>query len=306
MKKSFEVMGIGAVVIDELFVLSHYPTPDEKVEIEKSLIQTGGPVPTALRQLARFNLATSFGGKIGSDERGSIICHSLESSGVDVSLLMEEKGKVSGFASIWIDIKNKTRAIAFSAGDLSPFKETDFNLDDLPNTKILHIDGRDYDSIKTVISHYKSWGTLISIDTGNYRERTCELLKLVDIIIMPRRFAVSCFGDMGPVQLVQSCRKTYPQAEGIFITDGDAGSWGWYQDRNGRQPAFKVQVEDTTGAGDVHAGGILYGILQGWEIEYIMKFAAAAAAIKCKVLGNQDSLPTLDMVNDLISFDRFE
>ncbi len=51
-------------------------------------------------------------------------------------------------------------------------------------------------------------------------------------------------------------------------------------------PAYVApDVVDTTGAGDVFRAGLIYGELQGWDIERTARFAAAAAALNCGAMG---------------------
>ena len=50
-------------------------------------------------------------------------------------------------------------------------------------------------------------------------------------------------------------------------------------------PAFKVEVVDTTGAGDAFMGGLSYGLLQGWDLARVATFANACAALCCTKVG---------------------
>jgi sugar/nucleoside kinase (ribokinase family) len=59
---------------------------------------------------------------------------------------------------------------------------------------------------------------------------------------------------------------------------------------------FQVKVADTTGAGDVFHGGFIYGLLQNWEVENILRFANAVAALKCLDLGGRRGIPTLEKI----------
>ncbi len=55
-------------------------------------------------------------------------------------------------------------------------------------------------------------------------------------------------------------------------------------DRDGNfvdSPAFDVPVVDTTSAGEVFKAGVIYGYLQGWPLDRMLRFANAAAALKC-------------------------
>jgi 2-dehydro-3-deoxygluconokinase len=52
-----------------------------------------------------------------------------------------------------------------------------------------------------------------------------------------------------------------------------------------RVPALKVEVVDTTGAGDAFMGGLSYGLLRGWDFERVGLFANACAALCCTKVG---------------------
>ena len=52
-----------------------------------------------------------------------------------------------------------------------------------------------------------------------------------------------------------------------------------------RVQAPTVPVVDGCGAGATFSAGIIYGYLQGWELERTVRFATAAASLKCTVVG---------------------
>src|SRR5262249_21737610 len=60
----------------------------------------------------------------------------------------------------------------------------------------------------------------------------------------------------------------------------------------GRQPGFKIDVVDTTGAGDAFHGAFTLGLVDGLPIREWARMACAAAALKCMRLGSRAGLPT--------------
>ena len=67
-----------------------------------------------------------------------------------------------------------------------------------------------------------------------------------------------------------------------------------------RVPGFAVDAVDTTGAGDVFHAGAVYGLLQGWPVDDTLRFAAAAAALKCERIGGRPGIPTLERALRLV------
>lgn len=298
----YDIEGIGLVVVDELILLPEYPEPDTKIKIIDGVKQVGGPVPTALKLLSKLGLNCHFIGKIGNDDNANFIESKLAQSGLDNSGLIRECGK-SGFSQVWTDVKNNTRTIAYSTGTLSSLSDSDFNFDNLPQAKILHIDGFTNIGIRKTIEYYKEKGAKISIDTDNFSEEILEIIDIVDFIIMPKRFAVQFVGNYSMTTLADKMKEEYPSASAIILTDGVNGSVCNYNGKIITQKAFNVEVVDTTGAGDIHTGGLLYGLFNGWEMDKSLQFASACAALKCKHIGN-GTLPDINTINDFLKNER--
>ena len=64
--------------------------------------------------------------------------------------------------------------------------------------------------------------------------------------------------------------------EGCLAARGSEFLRGW---------APAVSVVDGCGAGATFSAGFVYGYLRGWGLEYTMRFAIAAASLKCTVVG---------------------
>ena len=63
------------------------------------------------------------------------------------------------------------------------------------------------------------------------------------------------------------------------VKEGAIGSHIATGDRKIFMPAERVQVEDTNGAGDAYAGGVLYGLCRGLDIEGCSRIGTRAGAL---------------------------
>lgn len=73
--------------------------------------------------------------------------------------------------------------------------------------------------------------------------------------------------------------------------------------QNGRGeiiPGFRVEVTDTTAAGDTFNGALVTGLLEDLPLESAIKFAHAAAAISVTRFGAQTSIPTREEVEEFL------
>ena len=65
----------------------------------------------------------------------------------------------------------------------------------------------------------------------------------------------------------------------VYICDSDIT-----MDALGEQPFFinePIPIVITLGAGDVFHGAFAFGLIEGWETATTLRFAAAAAALRC-------------------------
>ncbi len=66
-------------------------------------------------------------------------------------------------------------------------------------------------------------------------------------------------------------------------------------------PPIRVEVVNGLGAGDAFGGALCHGLLQGWELARLVRFANAAGAIVASRLECSPAMPTADEVEALVS-----
>jgi sugar/nucleoside kinase (ribokinase family) len=128
-----------------------------------------------------------------------------------------------------------------------------------------------------------------------------ELMGLVDHLVVPQCFA----------EARTKCGHPGPAAEGLLrphhhavvVTCGARGSWyvGEGMSEAAHQPAFQVQVVDTTGCGDVFHGAYAAGLVKEMDLGARVRFASAVAAIKATRRGGQAGCPTLAEVEAFLA-----
>jgi len=97
---------------------------------------------------------------------------------------------------------------------------------------------------------------------------------------------------------LRALRTRLPQV--LCVTLGPRGAMALEGDELVCQPAFQVDVVDTTGAGDVFRGGFIYARLHGYDIRDTLRFAVAAAAASCRRLGAMAGVPSLEETLELV------
>ncbi len=299
---NYDVVGLGQCCIDYLGVVGQYPDINEKSEISDLTVQGGGPVATAMVTLTRLGARTAFVGKISDDYFGDSIKESLTSEFVNIDNIIVEKDKRSQFAFITIEKETGKRTIFWSKATVTPLGPDEVNRNLISTAKILLLDGLMKEGSMEAAKHARDAGVTVVIDAGSMREGSLELVKMSDYFIASEDFARQHYNGNNPKAAATDLLGL--GAETVIVTLGEKGSISVSKKSYLYQPAFKVEAVDTTGCGDVFHGAFIFGLLQRWDLNKIMRFASATAALKCRKVGGRTAIPDLREVEEFLEEDN--
>ncbi|MFH1335512.1 MAG: PfkB family carbohydrate kinase [Candidatus Zixiibacteriota bacterium] len=294
-KLKYDCVGLGVNAADYLSILDPYPQLDDKVDVVKSSVQGGGPVPTAMVTLAKLGAKVAYIGKVGDDADGELVRWQLEKEGVDTRFVMVDKKIKTSRAYIWVDKGSGKRTVALDRDKKNFLSEKELGFLKSISTKFLHLDAREPKINILAAQWAKRQFAQVCLDVGSLRKGAEKVFPYVDHLIVSRRFACGFTGTSDPYvacgELLKNGCKT------IVVTIGEKGCICGTEDKMFHSPGFKVKVVDTTGAGDVFHGAFIYGLLKGWSLKRTAEFANAYAAMKCRKLGGRAGIPTLKEVS---------
>ena len=296
----FAVVGLGQCAYDILGRVDAYPAVDAKVELGEILFQGGGPVATALATLARLGIATAFFGRVGDDDFGARIRSGLLAAGVDCGNLLTDPGRTSQFAFIAVEKGSGLRNIFWTRGSARPLSFSEIDPVPIRGCRILHLDGLQREASFAAARIAREAGVTTVLDGGSLRNGTTDLLPLIDHLVVSEKFALQAAGGSEPRRALEKLLSHGARA--VTVTVGERGSHTLSREgEEFHQRAFPVNAVDTTGCGDVFHGGYIYGVLQGWELQRTVRFAAACAALKTRALGGRTAIPTLSEVEAFLA-----
>ena len=288
------VTGIGQCSLDYLGLVDVYPHADTKKEVLTWQEEGGGPVATALVALERLGISCSFYGITGDDEAGRKIRQLLVDEGIDVKGLLQRKESSSQLAFIAVEKDTGRRTIFWKRPSGKALQPEDLDEDFLIGSDLLLIDGLMLDVSLAAVKKAAELNIPVMLDAGSARPGMPELAGCCDYVVASEVFAEGLGWELTP----QALLKKYDSlgARALTITLGERGSITAADGRIIRMPAFKVEAVDTTGAGDVFHAGYIFGLLHGWDLERVVRFASAVAAIKCRQMGGRQGIPRMDEV----------
>jgi sugar/nucleoside kinase (ribokinase family) len=276
--------------VDYVYRLPVYPRPDgpeSKVRIADHLISYGGQTATTLCTCAALGLRTKYIGVFGSDSGGQAVRHALEKRGVDLADAVT-RDVPNGFAVILLDNRKGERVVLWSRAPGLELGDT-LPPDVFSTARLLHVDDTDYDAAIRASALARAAGLPVTSDIERVTDRTAELVAAVTTPI----FAGGVPEDLtGETDTERALRKLRREHRGLLcVTLGSRGAMLLHGDTLYHEPAGKVDVVDTTGAGDVFRGAFIHALLRGDLPASILRFAVVAATISCTRLGAISSVP---------------
>jgi len=290
----FDVVGFGFNTQDHVCVVPRPPRIDAKQRLRAYTRMPGGQVPTALVALQRWGLRTAYVGPFGDDDGGRAQQAALSAEGIDLRGCRTRSGVASQTAVILVDEVTGERTVLWTRPAALPLRADELDREMLTAGRALLLDADDADSAILAASLARAAGALVMLDVDEPGPRTDALLAFTDAVIVAAHFPRRHTGiaDLGGALRQIAARGPTLAA----ATLGAGGALACAEGRTLYVPPFRVVVVDSTSAGDLFHAGCLYGLLQGWPVERALRFASAAAALACTVLGGRASIPTLDQV----------
>jgi ribokinase len=298
-RMSIAVVGLGQVCVDYRGIVPFYPKEDSKIELISLFSVVGGPAAVAMMCLSRLGVRTALIGSIGDDHFGNMIVQALSKRGVFYEDLKHTAGASSQFAFILVTAGSGARTILWTRGSAPHLRADEVNLMPYRSARILHVDGLMTEAACEAARQARKMGMTVVMDAGTFRDGSRELVSMVDVLIASETFALPLVPYGAGVEDQLSALKALGPRD-VVITLGQRGSVGLSGGVVYREEAYKIKAIDTTGAGDVYHGAYIYGLLQGWDMPACMRFASAAAALKCAAPDPLDALPGLDAVSTLM------
>ena len=101
-------------------------------------------------------------------------------------------------------------------------------------------------------------------------------------------------------EIIEILKKKYPKCK-VLLTLGSKGACCYDGDKTYSVGCYKVNVVDTTAAGDTFTGYFIYGVLNNYSIEDSLVLATTASAVCVGRNGAADSVPLKSEIDSLIN-----
>jgi sulfofructose kinase len=300
--RPFDVVGFGLNSLDLLTVVAEYPASNTKQRLQRFARVPGGQMATATAVCARLGWNARYVGRFGDDEFGTLSRESLTQLGVDVSASRTIAGATNQFAVVLVDARSGARTVLWDRHPALATDPADVSRDAVTSGRLLIVDCHEVAAAAQAARFAREAGIPTIIDVEKVRPAIAELLQQIDAIIAAQEFPTALTGYENLGEALAAIGREF-KTPLVCVTLGEEGSLAWCNGREIRTPAFQIDCVDSTGAGDAFRGGFAAACLRepNGDVEDVLAYANATAALNCRVLGGRGGIPTAEEVDYLLA-----
>jgi sugar/nucleoside kinase (ribokinase family) len=299
--RPFDIAGFGLNSVDLVAVVAEYPASNSKQRLQRFARLAGGPIATAMAACVRLGLRASYVGNFADDDMGVFSKASLEAAGVDVAASWTVSGATNQFSLILVDARSGERTVMWDRHPSLTIEPADVSQAAVTAGRMLLVDCQETAASARAARYAREAGVATIADVEKVRPGIADLLQYTDAIIAAEEFPTALTGSEGLGHALQTIGRDF-NAPLVAVTLGLKGSLAWCNGREIRTPGFSIGCVDSTGAGDVFRGAFAAACLQqpDGDVEDVLAFANAAAALNCRALGARGALPSAAEVDSLL------
>ncbi len=296
MPPEFDFVGVGGIACDLVMQVERLPLADDKYPAQWIGRLPGGFIANATCAAARLGLRTAYAGWVGDDADGRLLADSFAEFGVEAAGLLRVAGAQTPFTLVITDGSGK-RTILLPSFPLYEQPLAGAQLELAGRARAVYTFPRDPAWCEQLHRAARQGGGLFALDVESAAPLRGDDLRraiaLADVFFVAEG-ALEALGLTPLETLIHA-------GQWAIVTAGGRGAYGLVAGEQAVfQPAFRVPVIDSTGAGDCFHAALLAARLEGAALPEALAFASAAAALKVQHRGARGGLPTRAQVEALL------
>jgi sulfofructose kinase len=292
------VVCLGTAVVDTIYAVERLPLAPGKNYAQSVMRIGGGVAANAAVTVAALGGAGILWSRVGDDAVGDEIVRELAEWQVDVAGVRQMPGLASPISTVLLDPAGDRQIVNYLDGRLFTDAEG-LPLAELAAADALLCDVRWLPAVSAALAAAKARGLPRIIDFELVPEQgVASFIEAASHVAFAREALAQIAGTDDLAEgLERLGRRT---AAWLAVTCGEEGIYWRDGGRLCHQPAFAVEAVDTLAAGDVFHGALALAVAERQPIADAVRFAAAAAAVKCTRFGGREGIPDRAAVEQLM------
>ena len=276
------------------------------ISVRKRMV-AGGSASNAVAAIAQLGGKAALIGKIGNDEVGNFYREDLVKNNVTPLLLTSSL--MSGCCIVLITPDGE-RTFCTYLGAVADLKAEDIRKESFVGYDICHVEGylvQDHALIECALRTAKEQGCTVSLDLASYNVVNENhsflkdlIYKYVDIVFANEDESFA-YTHQNPEEAVASIAK---ECEIAIVKVGKRGSYIRQGDQVHHIGAITSNCLDSTGAGDLFAGGFLHALSDGFDLRRCGEIGTIAAGRVVEIVGTKLPEETWDEIRRICALYR--
>ncbi len=268
-----KVVALGHATLDHVFGIETAALPPAKLRARTYARRVGGMGAVAALAARAAGAEVDFIGRVGDDPTGEAVRERLSSVGIDTTQLNAFAHAQTPVAAVLVDARGERLTCGYRGsalpGDPSWFE--------VPDCDAVCTDPRWPPGAARVMREARERGIPSVLDAELTEGEILEgLVPLASHAV----FSETGLAAWRPGPPEQALRIAVSSGAKIAaVTRGEHGVLCWDGSSFLELPSFRVEVRDTTGAGDTYHGALAVALAAKLKLPDALLFAAAAAAI---------------------------
>lgn len=303
---SCDVVVIGSCNMDMTVRCKDLPIPGQTMLGDSFHTNPGGKGANQAVAAAKLGASTQIVARVGNGMFVPRFFESYDKVGLGHEYVIRDPDTPSGTALIFVDDEGENMIVVAPGANLKLTPDdVEAALPVIEGAKVMIMQLEV--PMETVIHAArlaKRSGTTVILNPAPVRALPQELLENVDIIVANEVEVMILSGakDVDTSTAATACRPIIEKGVGHVITTlGKDGAVITGGDGASKVRGFKVNAIDTTSAGDTFVGALACALTEGKSLEEATRFANAAAALSATKQGAQQSMPTREEVDEMLS-----
>lgn len=296
------ILCAGIIVLDEVFQVERFPQPETKTPAHGFFAVNGGCAANAAVAIARLGgravLAGPLGGPPGEDANGDRVLAALAREQVDCSGCQRVAGVATALSAIFLDAYGDRMIVTY--GDDRLAAATPSNPAHLvASADVVLADNRFPEFVRPICAAARERGLTVVLDADRPTEMSDDLFQIATHVV----FSSECLRATTELDDLVAALTAIARTTSSFlaVTHGPHDVL-WLEGTSlHKTPVFPVKAIDTLGAGDVFHGAFALALAEGRDVAAALRFATAAAGLKCTRLGGSMAAPYRGEVESLLA-----
>jgi sugar/nucleoside kinase (ribokinase family) len=317
MAEERNIVGCAGILVSDTFCgpMKELPNEGQLLAVDALPTKAGGCAANVAIDLVKQGIPVDISGCLGKDPSARVLLASLEEHGVGCSRIVYSDALPTSKTVILL-VEGQDRRYIHSFGANAGFTVKDIDRDWVRKLRVFYLGGLflmpafGTDEFLDLLRDCRSHGVVTVVDVV-IPQNSCLpqnlglLLQEVDYFLPNDDEACRMTGASDPTAQLRTLLDW--GAHTVMVTCGRHGVLAGKDERSWQAGVYPgIRLLDPSGSGDAFAAGVITGIVRGWEIPKMLRYASALGASAIQALGTTDGVFSSVQAEEFVSRNLLE